>query len=89
MKFQIISQGAVVWIQIGDGDDKWVQFSCNIGSDFAATAVRERIDNAMRDRIKAIRRAAYAEGWADAKAKRAKKKNFYGCINGEPKYVGY
>lgn len=89
MKFRVFSRGPKVIIQISDVDDDSVSIIGDFGLIFSANAVRDRIEDAMRDRVKEIRAKAYEAGWSDAKAKRTKKTQFAGCINSDPKYVGY
>lgn len=54
----------------------------------ASEALREQINSAMHDQVKAIRQHAYEQGRKDARKRAAKKTYFYGCINGDPKLVG-
>lgn len=54
----------------------WFQFPA--GSRWAAKLLVNHIARTLFERMKALRAEAYAEGWADAKAKRAKASWFSG-----------
>lgn len=89
MKFHITADKTHVWINVRNDAGDWLQLSVNVQNEFSAKAVRDQIEDGMFRMVKDIRASAYAAGWADAKAKRTKKTQFAGCINSDPKYVGY
>lgn len=59
------------------GDERFV-FRFNAGVGWAARLLAGSLSRSMYERLTAIREAAYADGWKDAKAKRARRDWFGG-----------
>ena len=54
----------------------------NAGTQLAATLLREHLDERLAKSVRRARELAYAEGWKDAKAKRARTEFFSGVLDG-------
>lgn len=55
----------------------WFIFSCDAGSEWAAKLLVQAIQRQLEAGMEEARRQAYAEGWRDAKAKKAAKQIWF------------
>ena len=65
----------------------WIPFAFNCDRQYSAQLLAAHIASEMKSALSAIRRAAYEKGWADAKAKKAGKRNMF-CGHWRPDAVG-
>lgn len=68
-------------IFIGTVGDRTYEATWEAGSEAYAGLIRSEIQRNLERRLERIRREAYAQGWKDAKAKRAKKTLFSGQLD--------
>jgi hypothetical protein len=71
------ADGDKVLVRVGEPiSGETYHFSFNAGSSWAARLLSFAIDKALGEVIREARAKAYADGWRDAKAKRAKQVHF-------------